>query len=747
MTGKPLRIGTRDSILATWQARFVRERLMRAGCPCELRFIKTEGDRVLDTPLPLMGGKGVFTKALDDALLSGEIDLAVHSLKDIPTRLPSGLAIGAVSEREDPADVLVTREAARAYLSGSGVTSGTGTAPAPGHSISSGSGAASGHNLPGSSGLRIPDPAPPPYLKDPEYRAVIASSSNRRIGQWLSRYPRHRVTDIRGNVQTRLRKLAESDWDGAIFAAAGLVRLGLQEVMSVRLDWMLPAPAQGAMAVMIRDDDQRLREALTNVHDPDSALCTGIERDVLHALEGGCSAPVGAIATVDKDVVHFHLAVVYPDGTGFLSFEMSDVRATAKDLGRRAADEALRRGADVLIRDLRGDGDADKETKNAGESESYSKADSEPDNVTDSKSSGMRVSAGAHKSREMAATRLAISTRTVTSGEVALARRHGIRLMDYPVWQYRWSTPPPHVTSTVLAEEPQAWVFTSRRGVEGWWRIWREQLRKQKLRSEILGKTLRQGQGGQTRGGQEQGVAARGGQAQGGEAQGGQAQGGEVQVGQVMRIPLVYAVGDATADAVRRFFGESVTGETGISQGGTDQADSSQGEIAQSDTGQADFSQSDAAQSETDRSNTAQENGNQNDIGQIEIRVAERGDGKSLGEALLRDGVRSAVHFCAVERRTELAEACMKHGIALTEAEVYQRIPVSNRKPLFTAFDALLFFSPDGVTEFFRVYGVPGGSWRPVAVGQTTAEAIRQETGLEPLIAASPSFGEMLKLV
>jgi len=120
VTGKPLRIGTRDSILATWQARFVQERLKRAGCPSGLHFIKTEGDRVLDTPLPLMGGKGVFTKALDDALLSGEIDLAVHSLKDIPTRLPSGLAIGAVSEREDPADVLVTRETARAYLAATG---------------------------------------------------------------------------------------------------------------------------------------------------------------------------------------------------------------------------------------------------------------------------------------------------------------------------------------------------------------------------------------------------------------------------------------------------------------------------------------------------------------------------------------------------------------------------------------------------------------------------------------------------
>jgi len=668
VTGKPLRIGTRDSILATWQARFVQERLKRSGYPSELRFIKTEGDRVLDTPLPLMGGKGVFTKALDDALLSGEIDLAVHSLKDIPTRMPSGLAIGAVSEREDAADVLVTREAAQTYLAGTGFT---------------------------------PDPTPPPYLKDPEYRAVIASSSNRRIGQWLSRYPLHRVTDIRGNVQTRLRKLAESDWDGAIFAAAGLVRLGLQEVMSVRLDWMLPAPAQGAMAVVIRTEDERISEALACVHDQDSALCTGIERDVLHALEGGCSAPVGALATVEKDVVHLLLATVYPDGTGFLSFKMSEARASAGDLGRRAADEALRRGADVLIRDLRGGSDADAETRSGAESDANSKAKNDKDDKAESERgnvrerdagiepNGVSASSGApaHKGRGMTPTRLAISTRTVTSGEVALARRHGIRLMDYPVWQYRWISPPPHLTATILAEGPQAWVFTSRRGVEGWWRIWREQLRKQKLRNEILGKTSRKAQGDKALGGK-----TKGGESQGGHSQVGQWQSGQTQGGQAMHIPAVYCVGDATADAVRRFFGE-----TGI--------------------------------------------------GQIEIRVAERGDGQSLGEALMRDGVRSAVHFCAVERRTELAEFCMKRGISLTETEVYQRTTVSNRKPLFTAFDAVLFFSPDGVTEFFRVYGVPGGSWRPVGVGQTTAEAIRQETGLEPLIAASPSFEEMLKLV
>ncbi len=628
MTGKPLRIGTRDSILATWQARFVQERLKRAGHLSELRFIKTEGDRVLDTPLPLMGGKGVFTKALDDALLAGEIDLAVHSLKDIPTRLPIGLAVGAVSEREDTADVLVTRRAARAYLAGAAVSPDE--APQAGGPAGGSAAGSTGGGSPAN-----PDEVMA-WLGDPRYEAVIASSSNRRIGQWLARYPRHRMVDIRGNVQTRLRKLAESDWDGAIFAAAGLVRLGLHEVISTRLGWMLPAPAQGAMAVMIREGDERLREALACVHDRECALCTTIERDVLHALEGGCSAPVGALATVDGGQVRLQVATVYPDGTGFLSFDVAAPRDQAGDLGRFAADEALRRGADALIRDLRGGGKrepSDGVTEKRGADKPGEKPGDKP---------GIEEPS----SRE----RLAISTRTVTSGEVALARRHGVRLMDYPVWQYRWITPPPHLTATIMAEAPQAWVFTSRRGVEGWWRVWNEQQKKQRLRDEILGKT------------------------------------------EPTPIPRVYAVGEATAQAVRRFFGDS------------------------------------------------------------DIRAARGGDGKSLGEELAADGVRSAVHFCAVERRPELAEVCMKRGISLIEAEVYERGPVPDPKPLLTAFDALLFFSPDGAAEFLRIYGErlesePEGSWKAVAIGQTTAGAIREQTGLEPLTASTPSFEEMLKLV
>ena len=327
MTVKPFRIGTRDSVLATWQARHIAEILEAAGHRVELHFVKTEGDRVLDTPLPLMGGKGVFTKALDDALLAHDIDLAVHSLKDIPTNLPDGLVIGAVSKREDTADVLVARQTAVAA-----------DQKGKEHRRRLDQGSISG--------------LVPSFLSNRESVAVIASSSNRRIGQWLARYPRHRMTDIRGNIQTRLKKLVDSDWDGAIFAAAGLKRLTLDHYITQTLDWMLPAPAQGAMGVMIRKDAHDVLEAILPAHDPDTALCTAIERDVLHQLQGGCSAPVGALAEIDGKMVHLLVNTVYPDGSGMIRFEMSETRANAGDLGKRAAEEALRRGADTLIRDL-----------------------------------------------------------------------------------------------------------------------------------------------------------------------------------------------------------------------------------------------------------------------------------------------------------------------------------------------------------------------------------------------------------
>ena len=341
MTKKPLRIGTRDSVLATWQARYVSDVLKEAGYPTELIYIKTEGDRVLDTPLPLMGGKGVFTKALDDALMDGTVDIAVHSLKDIPTRQPQDLIIAAVTKREDTRDVLVTRKSAlrerssahdgREIVDSDTKNTGNDAGKKRYDAMMTQGGATT--DLKGSN-------------------AVIASSSNRRIGQWLAHYPEHRMVDIRGNIQTRLQKLVKSNWDGAIFAAAGLRRLGLEHHIDHVLDWMLPAPGQGAMGVMIREDDPYAKEAVRNVHDEHSALCTQIERDVLHTLEGGCSAPVGALAKIGGDDVQLYVNAVYPDGRGMIAFEMTSHRDEAADLGKRAASEALKRGADLLIRDI-----------------------------------------------------------------------------------------------------------------------------------------------------------------------------------------------------------------------------------------------------------------------------------------------------------------------------------------------------------------------------------------------------------
>src|SRR6056297_4176463 len=207
----PIRIGTRDSELATWQSNQVRSKLQEFRYEAELIFVKSEGDLDLTTPLTEMGGKGVFTKALDDALLEKRIDVAVHSYKDLPTDNPLPLVVSAVCKREDPRDSLVAPD-------------GT------------------------------------DFLDDDTVEAIIATSSNRRRAQWLHRYPNHTITNIRGNVNTRLRKVSENDWHGAIFAAAGLKRIGLDHHISDYLDWMIPAPAQGAMAVMVREGDEQMLE-------------------------------------------------------------------------------------------------------------------------------------------------------------------------------------------------------------------------------------------------------------------------------------------------------------------------------------------------------------------------------------------------------------------------------------------------------------------------------------------------------
>lgn len=295
-----VRIGTRDSQLATWQAEFVRDKLRKQNISAELVYVKSEGDIDLTTPLTEMGGKGVFTKALDDALLEDRIDLAVHSFKDLPTENPLPLKVSAILEREDPRDTLV----------------------AP-HGIS--------------------------FLDDPDIEAVIATSSNRRRAQWLHRYPNHKITNIRGNVNTRLKKVHDNNWQGAIFAAAGLHRIGLESHISQYLDWMVPAPAQGAMAIMIRDDDPEMHKITSPLNHSETAICTIAEREVLNEMEGGCSAPLGAFAEIQNGQIHLYAAALTLDGSLQYDIELTEPVSGAAGLGRRAGRELLEKGARDII--------------------------------------------------------------------------------------------------------------------------------------------------------------------------------------------------------------------------------------------------------------------------------------------------------------------------------------------------------------------------------------------------------------
>lgn len=299
---KSIRIGTRDSQLATWQAQTVSALLEKSGHSTEIIFVKSEGDLDLTTPLPEMGGKGVFTKALDDALLNQKIDLAVHSYKDLPTENPLPLKVAAVLEREDARDSLVAPK-------------GTG------------------------------------FLDDENLEAVIATSSNRRKAQWLHRYPNHTITNIRGNVNTRLQKVKENEWHGAIFAAAGLKRIDLDHHISEYLDWMVPAPAQGAMAVMIRENDEKIKFIVKELNHPETALCTAIERELLNEMEAGCSAPVGAFARIDGNDLILSAVALKTDGSLQYDIELKTPYEQAEGLGRKAARKLLEQGADKLVQD------------------------------------------------------------------------------------------------------------------------------------------------------------------------------------------------------------------------------------------------------------------------------------------------------------------------------------------------------------------------------------------------------------
>jgi hydroxymethylbilane synthase len=300
----PVRIGTRESQLAVWQATQVWQLLEKDAVPATLVPIKSEGDIDLTTPLYAMGVTGIFTRSLDIALLNKTIDVAVHSMKDVPTRLADGIRQAAVLKRGPAHDLLVYRNDLE-------------------------------------------------FLRHKESIASIATSSIRRKAQWLHKYPNHRMHNLRGNVNTRLRKLSEEPWDAAIFAQAGLERIGLRPEKSIILDWMLPAPAQGAIVVVCREEDDKTFEACQRFNDPETALCTAIERDFLGTLLGGCSTPISALAEIEDGDVYFSGQLLSIDGRHNLTIEKILPAEIATGIGKTAAKELLEQGGREIVESIR----------------------------------------------------------------------------------------------------------------------------------------------------------------------------------------------------------------------------------------------------------------------------------------------------------------------------------------------------------------------------------------------------------
>ncbi|MGD9016256.1 MAG: hydroxymethylbilane synthase [Desulfobacterales bacterium] len=301
-----IHIGTRGSQLALWQANWVKDTLKRhhPGIHVELTVIKTKGDKILDVPLAKVGGKGLFVKEIEEALLDGRIDLAVHSMKDMPSDIPEGLAIGAVPARENPKDALIAASAS------------------------------------GLSGL-------------PE-GAVIGTSSLRRGSQILHIRPDLRIRPLRGNLDTRLRKLDTGDFDAIILAAAGVRRLGLASRITELLEEqiMLPAVGQGALCVEIRQNDPRVHPLIAPLEDWDTRCAVTAERSFLHRLEGGCQVPIAGHASVDGDEVELTGLVADLSGQTVIKSMARGPVVNAGALGLKLAETLLDRGAKTILNDL-----------------------------------------------------------------------------------------------------------------------------------------------------------------------------------------------------------------------------------------------------------------------------------------------------------------------------------------------------------------------------------------------------------
>lgn len=297
---KTIRIGTRDSKLAMWQAKTVQKQLEDLGYTTTLVPIKSTGDIILDIPLYEMNIVDVFTKTLDDAMLCGKIDLAVHSMKDMPTELPKEIVLTAVLKRGSTSDILV--------------------------------------------------------YKDPlnlEAACTIATSSLRRKAQWLHRFPNHNLVSLRGNVIKRLEELKDNNWHGAIFAKAGLERIGILPKEHISLDWMLPAPAQGAVAVVAMKNDPFVMEASKKLNVEDSFRITYVERMFLRELENGVSAPIAALAHIENDTIYLKGNLFSIDGKKNLQVAKACPVAEYITLGQKAAQDILHQGGRSIMDEIK----------------------------------------------------------------------------------------------------------------------------------------------------------------------------------------------------------------------------------------------------------------------------------------------------------------------------------------------------------------------------------------------------------
>lgn len=299
---RTIRIGTRDSELALWQAHTIQEILEGAGHETTLVPVKSSGDLNLDKPIYELGMTGVFTRTLDIAMLNGDIDIAVHSLKDVPTLLPKGIAQAAVIKRGNVRDTLVFKNNEE-FLS--------------------------------------------------QRKAVIATGSLRRRAQWLNRYPTHTIVGLRGNVNTRLQKLEDNqDWNGAILAAAGMGRLDIRPENAVNLDWMVPAPAQGAIMITALKEDEEMHEICAEINHEETEICTTIERQFLNLLEGGCTAPIGALAYIKEERIYFQGVLLSPDGSKKIAVNR-DVKLEDKDeVASWCSDFIIERGGKRMMEDI-----------------------------------------------------------------------------------------------------------------------------------------------------------------------------------------------------------------------------------------------------------------------------------------------------------------------------------------------------------------------------------------------------------